>query len=231
MAPLGPFGPGRAVVAGVSGGADSMALALLLRTWGDPLAVVVDHALRPGSAAEAATTMDRLAAMGVPARLVRLDGRLPPGPGLGARARAARYDALFDACRTLGRPDLVVAHHAQDQAETVMLRAQAGSGPMGLAGMARLGWRGHARLLRPFLGVDPRRLRATLRAAGIAWVEDPTNSDRSTARGALRSQPFPAAGLLRAATATAAAAGPARAEHERRLAVELAEIVTLHPSG
>ncbi len=219
MAPLGPFDPGRRVLAGVSGGADSMALAFLLRRWGDPVAHVVDHGLRPGSAAEAAATAARLAAIGVPAAVTHLV--LPPGPDLGARARAARYAALFAACTATGRPDLLVAHHARDQDETVLLRARAGSGPAGLAGMPRLSWRGPARLLRPLLGIPPARLRATLRAAGLSWVEDPGNHDPATARGALRTAPIPRAAPL----------GPARAAAEAALAAELAAHVTLDPAG
>ncbi len=225
MAPLAPFGAARAVVVGVSGGADSMALALLLRDWGAPLAVVVDHGLRPGSQAEARATVDRLSALGVPARLVMLG--LRSGPDLGARARAARYAALLQVCRAEGRPDLLVGHHAQDQAETVLLRERAGSGAAGLAGMAALSWRGDARLLRPLLPIHPARLRATLRAASVDWFEDPTNADPATARGALRQQPLP----LGPAWARAYDAGRARRRAETVLATELAEKVALYPTG
>ena len=227
MAPLEPFPPGRRIVAAVSGGADSMALALLLRQWGAPLAVVIDHALRAQSAAEAALTTQRLAEIGIPTRLISLAGSLPPGPGLGARARAARYAALLDVCRQEGLPDLVTGHHAHDQAETVSLRAAARSGPAGLAGMPARGWRADARLLRPLLAVPPERLRATLRAAGLDWVEDPTNHDRTTARGALRARPLPTGRLLH----QAAEAARRRASGEAALAEELAQRVAIFPTG
>jgi tRNA(Ile)-lysidine synthase len=227
MAPLGPFGPGRKLMAAVSGGADSMALALLLRRWGDPVAVVVDHGLRPESAAEAAQTVSRLKALGIPAHQISLAGMLLPGPDIGARARAARYAALLAACGREGLPDLATGHHAQDQAETAMLRMEGGSGPDGLAGMSAVAWRGEARILRPLLPIMPARLRATLTEAGIGWVEDPSNHDPATARGRLRSAVIPVASLVHEATA----AGRRRRAHEAALAEELAHNVALLPTG
>jgi tRNA(Ile)-lysidine synthase len=163
--PLGPFG---AIVAvAVSGGADSMALALLTRDFVAArglamLALIVDHGLRAESAAEAALAARRLAAIGIDARLLRVEG-LSAGPGLAERARTARYDILARACGAAGIVHLLLGHHARDQAETVMMRAAAGSGPAGLAGMAA--WRagGDFSLLRPLLGVPPGRLRARIR--------------------------------------------------------------------
>ncbi len=78
MAALGPFAHDRRVVAAVSGGPDSMALALLLARWGQPLACIVDHGLRPESAMEAAQAAQRLARLGIPARILR--AQLVPGP-------------------------------------------------------------------------------------------------------------------------------------------------------
>ena len=221
MAPYAPYGPGRRVVAGVSGGADSTALALLLRAWGSPLAVVVDHGLRPEAAAEASQTGACLAGLGISTRIVRLAMR--PGPAAAARARAARYAALLDVCRTEGLPDLLVAHHAQDQAETQTLRARAGSGPAGLAGMAAVSWRGDARLLRPLLAIAPQRLRATCQAAGVGWVEDPGNLNPATPRGALRLG-------LDAMPLLDPAHGSRRTAKDKALADELAT-VALHPGG
>jgi tRNA(Ile)-lysidine synthase len=223
VAPCGPFGERRNVAVAVSGGADSMALAWLLRRWGDPLAIVIDHGMRPVSADEAAVTMERLAALAIPACLITL--AVPPGPDAGARARAARYTALLAACRLAGRPDLFVGHHRQDQAETMLLRAAAGSGPAGLAGMAAIAWRGDARLVRPLLAVPPARLRATLVAAGIGWVDDPCNSDPASARGALRTRGVPDAAADSAHRAITRRAGDAAT------AAELACHVEIYPAG
>ena len=90
------------------------------------------------------------------------------------------------------------------------------------------------RLLRPLLTVPPGRLRATLRAAGVAWVEDPSNADASALRARLRRARGDAAGegvLTRAAGEAAAARGAARAAAERAVADELAARVRLYPEG
>ena len=219
MAPLGPFAPGHQIAVAVSGGPDSLALALLLRRWGNPTAFIIDHALRPDSAEEARQAAQTLATLGIPSRTTRL--ALPKGPDLGARARTARYGALFTLCTEAGLADLALGHHARDQDETILLRQRSGSGPTGLSGMAALAWHNPARLLRPFLSVSPARLRATLRHAGLRWAEDPGNTDPATARGALRASPIP----------PQPSTGPARHAAEQALAAELAASVTLHEAG
>ena len=218
MQAVGPFDAGRRVVAAVSGGADSMALAWLLARWGDPLAAIVDHGLRAESADEAALTATRLATFGV--RSIIQPAGLATGPAQATRARNARYSLLLQTCQETGRPDLVVAHHAGDQAETARMRQDAGTGPLGLAGMATIDYRPQARLLRPLLAIDPARLRATLRHAGIAWVEDPSNLDRRSPRIRLRAAMTP---QDRAESlSAAAAAGSRRMALEREIAAKLA---------
>ena len=229
MAPLAPFAGDRRVAAAVSGGADSMALALLLGTWGRPLALVVDHGLRPELAAEADATLRRLATLGIPARLLRAS--LCPGPALAERARAERYRLLTAACRAAGRADLLLAHHLRDQAETLLLRRAGGSGAAGLAGMGAVSYLDAARLLRPLLHVPPARLRATLRAAGVGWVDDPSNTDPATPRAKLRTgvlaDPDAAARVAR----EAAGHGQVRAASDAATAAELAASVSLFPEG
>ena len=226
MARLSPYSGDRRVIAAVSGGADSMALALLLARWGSPVAAIVDHGLRPDSASEAALTAERLARIGVPATILR--ARLGPGPAAAERARAARYRLLLQVCREFACADLAIAHHATDQAETVRMRQDAGSAEPGLAGMAAISYRTEARLLRPLLSIDPGRLRATLRAAGIDWVEDPTNTDLRTLRARLRQSMDKAA--IAAALKAAAMAAARRVASEPRQANELAS-VRFHPEG
>lgn len=237
MAPLGPFEPGPRLAVAVSGGADSLALALLARDWarargGAALALVVDHGIRPESAAEARATCARLVAMGIEPRILTL--ALARGAGLAARARTARHAALADAASALGLLHLLFGHHAGDQAETVAMRRLAGSGAAGLAGMAALSETAGPRRLRPLLAVPPGRLRATLEAAGIGWIEDPSNADPSALRARLRQARGDAAGagvLTRAAVAAAQARGVARAAAERGVAAELAAQARLHPEG
>ena len=226
MRPLGPFGAERRVVVAVSGGADSMALAVLLSRWGRPRAVIVDHGLRTESASEAALTASRLAGLGIEASVVCAS--LTVGPAQSERARAARYELLFAACEAAGVPDLLVAHHAGDQAETVQMRLAAGSGVLGLAGMAPISYRNAARILRPLLELDPARLRATLLEAAIDWVEDPGNTDPRTARGSLRATMSAADRAAALALAEASAAGRDRVL--TRVAEELST-VRLAPEG
>jgi tRNA(Ile)-lysidine synthase len=217
----------------VSGGADSLCLALLARHWGDPLALIVDHGLRPESAAEAALTAHRLGALGVPARILRLTG-LTRGPALAARARAARYQALIAATREAGRIDLLLGHHQRDQAETVLLRQLGRSGTAGLSGMAAVTETRDIRLIRPLLGTPPGTLRALLADAGIGWIEDPSNVDPAATRARLRLQLNDPAGdgaAVQALVATAACHAHARAATDRSVAAELARRAAIHPEG
>ena len=189
MAPLGPFGPAPSLVVGVSGGPHSLALALLARDWawargGRLAAAICDHGLRPESAAEAAAVAAMLAGQGIAARILAL--AVAPGPAMQDRARQARLRALLALSEELGAPWLLLGHHRADQAETVLLRALAGSGPVGLAGMGPARPAQAALLLRPLLGVSPARLEAVVAAAGLAPVRDPSNADPRFTRVRLR---------------------------------------------
>ncbi len=238
MAPLGPFEPHPRLAVAVSGGADSLALVLLADLWARPLGgavlgLIVDHGLRAESAREAKDARAKLAARSIEARVLPAAG-LRHGSAMAARARAARYSLLRDACAEAGIVHLLLAQHAADQAETVIMRALSASGPSGLAGMAALIEEAGLRLLRPLLGMPPSRLRATLRAAGLGWAEDPSNADRSALRPRLRALRADRAGT---GPATAALAAAARATGRRRAVVEadaadfLAGHVMLRPEG
>jgi tRNA(Ile)-lysidine synthase len=238
MAGLGPFEPSPRLAVAVSGGADSLALALLANAWatergGSVLALVVDHGLRAASAQEARLAVARLGAQGIASRLLTLTD-LRPGSGLAARARAARYRVLADACAQAGILHLLLGHHAADQAETVLIREQAGSGPDGLAGMAALVETQGLRLLRPLLGVPPVWLRDLLREVGMDWTEDPSNADPAAQRARLRAQRADPDGTGPATAALvdrAAAFGAARAERESGIAEVLAARASIHPEG
>jgi tRNA(Ile)-lysidine synthase len=238
MLPLGPFEPAPHLAIAVSGGADSMALVLLAANWatvrgGRVTALVVDHGLRTESAAEAVLTIERLEQRGISARGLPLRD-LVRGPALAERARVARYAVLNQACATAGILHLLLGHHAGDQAETVAMRALSRSGPAGLAGMAALTETAEIRLLRPLLSVPPGRLRATLRAAGVSWVEDPSNADPAALRARLRAQRADPDGdgpATRAALEAASRQGEQRQAAERAVATELAACAAIHPEG
>ena len=236
---LGPFEPAPTLAVAVSGGADSMALALFAADWvrvrgGQVVGLIVDHGLRPESAAEAGLARTRLARQGIEAELLTLHG-LAPGPGLAARARTARYAALIGRCRARGLVHLLLGHHARDQAETVLMREAAGSAVAGLAGMAARRELDFVRILRPFLLVHPDRLRLSLRARGVAWIEDPSNHDLRTTRARVRAglsgSAQDGAAALDRALARAADAGERRREDEIAAIAALARQVRLHPEG
>ena len=238
MASLGPFEAAPLLAAGVSGGPDSVALALLANLWvrarcGSLLALIVDHQLREVSSSEAAETAARLAGRGIAARVLKISG-LARGPALAQRARAARFDALTEACARESIMHLLLGHHALDQAETVLIRSLGGSGPSGLAGIAALVETPSVRILRPLLAFPPERLRATLVAAGVEWVEDPSNSDPAALRPRLRLARRDCSGRGSSTVALAAAAAASalqRADADRKAASILADRASTRPEG
>lgn len=174
----------------VSGGPDSLALTLLAHAWavargGRVLGLIVDHGLRPESAKEAALVRRWLDNRDIAVRVLAWHGP-KPATGLQAAAREARYQLLLDSCRAESILHLLLAHHAEDQAETVAMRAERRSGAAGLAGMPAVVETGGVRLLRPLLSVPKHRLRATLQAVSQPWLTDPSNASPRFRRGQLR---------------------------------------------
>jgi tRNA(Ile)-lysidine synthase len=175
------------VVVACSGGPDSLALlALAVHAELDPVAVYVDHGLRPDSALDGDAVVAAAAQLG--ARAVVRTVHVAAGGNLEERARVARYDALDRARTELGATAVLVAHTADDQAETVLLNLVRGSGSSGLAGMPVR--RGH--VVRPLLGVRRSEVRACCDAFGLAPVEDPTNDDPAYRRNWVRHAVLPA---------------------------------------
>jgi len=182
---------GRVILA-ISGGADSTALMLLARRWRsrrargpDLVAATVDHGLRPGSRAEAREVGTLARRLGLRHEALCWRGQKPK-TGVEAAARAARYRLLAGLAQRIGADAIATAHTRDDQAETVLMRLAAGSGPAGLAGMRPRDIRHGVVLLRPFLSVRKPRLIATLTRAGIRWADDPMNIDPAFARPRLR---------------------------------------------
>ncbi len=175
----------------VSGGPDSMALALCARLWCEknhhplPQAFIVDHALREESAAEAALVRQRLQALGITAEVLLWQHEAVTS-AIHSSARRARYQLLLNACRCHKITSLLFAHQREDQAETILMRFAKGSGVDGLAGMAAESVKEGIRILRPFINQSKQRLIATCDAAGISYVTDPSNKAQKFARGRLR---------------------------------------------
>lgn len=199
MRAVGPFEPAPRLAVGVSGGPDSLALALLAADWvrarhGSLSALIVDHGLRPEAGDEARLTRAWLHARGIRGEILRWEGAKPTS-GIPAHARDARYRLLLERCRRMGIVHLLLGHHAFDQTETVLMRLFGGSGIEGLAGILPIRYTPLTRMVRPLLPIDPARLRATLTARGQAWLEDPTNADQAYTRARFRRalSAFPAA--------------------------------------
>jgi tRNA(Ile)-lysidine synthase len=171
----------------VSGGPDSLAL-LLLAGAALPRrfeAATVDHQLRPESAAEAAAVAAICASLGVPHETLKVD--VAPG-NIQSEARSARYAALADWAAAQDLKALATAHHADDQAETLLLRLNRASGVAGLAGTRARGVvPGTALpLLRPLLAWRKDELAVIVTAAGIEPAQDPSNTDDRFDRARLR---------------------------------------------
>jgi tRNA(Ile)-lysidine synthase len=173
----------------VSGGPDSLALMLLAQAAlpGRIAVCSIDHGLRPEAAGEVAL-VERLAAThGIPFTAITLT----PQPGnLQAQARAGRYAALAGWAQALGLGAVATAHHADDQAETLLMRLNRGSGLAGLAGVraaARIEG-SEVLLLRPLLGWRKSELEAVVAAAGITAVIDPSNANPDFERAAMRAR-------------------------------------------
>lgn len=182
---------GRVILA-ISGGADSTALLVLAQRWRvgqsngpDLIVATVDHGLRAGSLPDAERVCALADQLGLPHELLTWNGA-KPSTGIEAAAREARYGLLLRFAQKIGAIAVSLAHTLDDQAETVLMRLAAGSGPAGLASMRARETRGTVELLRPLLGVRKARLAATLRNAGIDWSDDLTNVDSRFARGRLR---------------------------------------------
>ena len=173
-----PVAPAEHIAIAVSGGPDSVALLLLANAAfpGRIVALTVDHGLRAEAAAEAAGVAALCTARGIPHATLHWAGAKPVA-NVQAEARRARYALLRDWCATARIGLLLTGHHADDQAETLLMRLARGSGA-GLAGIRALRPLGAGVLLvRPLLGIRRADLGAIVAQAGIVPVADPTNDD------------------------------------------------------
>jgi tRNA(Ile)-lysidine synthase len=187
------------IILAVSGGADSMALMHLVARWsktaggrGHIVVATVDHGLRAGSRKEAEWVCAEAHALGLQCELLVWEGAKPQ-TGIQDAARAARYRLLGALAveRSAGEKQaaVVTAHTQDDQAETFLMRLARGSGLDGLTGMStarELSPESEVQLVRPLLGISGDGLRATLRAQGRHWIEDPSNASERFERVRLR---------------------------------------------
>ena len=198
---------GARIAVAVSGGADSMALALLLAEWAPAHKVslhglTVDHRLRDAAESEAERVSGWLALRNIPHTTLSWE------EGVHLRnvdaspqhaAREARYRLMVEWCVANDCAYLFVAHHADDQVETFLMRLARGSGVDGLAAMSALSSRGSVNLARPLLEFTKEHLIEVCRVHDQDWLNDPSNESEASTRVRFRKaqQMFEKEGLTR----------------------------------
>jgi len=175
----------------VSGGADSLALALLAHNYAmqhglTMYALTIDHGLRGNSAEEASWVHDTLTKRGINHAILTWEHTCPVATKIRERARSARYDLLGKWCTENRIGSLLTAHHQDDQVETFFMRLAHRSGLKGLSSMRTRRTMPFGMLLRPLLGISKKRLLATLHGFGCTWREDPSNENNKFERVRLR---------------------------------------------
>ena len=193
---------GAAVVVGVSGGADSVALLHVLHRLGHPvIAAHLNHGIRGAEAdADEQFVKALCATLGVECVTRTVD--VPAlanekGVSLEMAAREARHDFFrFKVQGQTSKAVVALAHHADDQLETFFLRAARGTGPSGLGGMRTFQCLEDLSLIRPMLGIRRRAIFQWLEKEGLVWREDASNADESIARNRVRHQVLPILGEI-----------------------------------
>lgn len=174
----------------VSGGGDSIALLSAMAQYADRESIelqviTIDHGLRAESRREAAVVTDLCLKLGLNHHVEYWTGWDGTG-NLQAEARAGRYALMADWAYANQISQIALAHTADDQAETVLMRLARAAGVDGLSAMSRSSVRDGITWLRPFLGTKRATLRLYLQASGRQWIDDPSNSDRQFDRVRVR---------------------------------------------
>ena len=214
---------------GLSGGADSVALLLLLKEAGKNVTVVhVNHGLR-GDASDGDEAFVRALCEEKQVPLLCYRASPPENPGENW-AREVRYAFFREAMQVSGADALVLAHHRDDQAETLLLHLLRGAGLTGLTGMAADATVHDVRIIRPLLAYSRAELRAYLNEKNQPWREDTSNGDARYLRNALRRDVLPLLEQLApGAAARMATTASLLAEDEAVLDRLTAEFLASHP--
>lgn len=180
----------------VSGGADSTALLVLLSDLQkshnfEAVVLHVDHGLRSNSADDARFVRKLAKDYNLPFHMTRAHIVKTQGESIEMAARRTRLAFFEKMIEKLGLDAIATGHHADDVAETFILRMARGSGPDGLAGLKRISHVGNITFIRPLLDLRDADLRAFLNERGIAWCEDSTNTDLSIPRNNVRHRILP----------------------------------------
>lgn len=178
------------IAVGVSGGADSIALTLLLKSYldnvdGKLIALTVDHNIREESAEEAKQVHKLLSSLDIEHHILNYEGEIPKS-NLMEEARKLRYKLLNDFCKNNNIINLAIAHHYDDQIENFFIRMDRGSGIEGLSSMPATSYVNGLRLIRPLLFFQKQDIYSFLKQKNIAWTEDPTNNNTTYKRNNIR---------------------------------------------
>ncbi len=228
------------IAVAVSGGADSMALTLLLNEWGQDHnckinALTVNHGLRKEAAKEAEQVRKWLKKCNINHHILTYSGEKPQS-NIQEEARNIRYSLMLEWCKANNISSLFVAHHMEDQAETFLLRLERGSGIDGLAAMLPVSERDGIHIRRPLLEVTKNQLKQYLNRQNQKWIDDPSNNDTAHKRNNLR-KVLQKIGDITDSVLTKRLADTAHHMARARAALELestrhmAACVTLHPAG
>ena len=194
------------------------------------VAAHINHGLRPGAEHDEAHVGRIAARLNIPFTCARITLEQPARGNLYAAARAGRYEALSDIARRENARTVAVAHHADDQFETILMNLCRGCAIDAVSGMrwVRTLPRDHTapdvdecRLIRPLLDLRATDCRELCAAAGVTWIDDPANRNRDRVRARLRQDVTPVLESLWPGAAVRAAA----------TAAECAELATLPPEG
>lgn len=186
MGRFSPFESQPEVVVATSGGPDSLALCLLLNKWiatnqGKLISLTVDHLLRKESTNEAIKVNQWLTNRGIEHHILSWEGNKPT-TDIQNKARAARYQLLEQWCKQHHILHLFLAHHADDQEETILQRLLHGSGPLGLQGMKECTYHPFGRILRPLLSFSKQELIDYLDQEKQDYFLDPSNKNAQFGR-------------------------------------------------
>lgn len=185
-----PYETAANIAVGVSGGADSMALAFLLKDWAASNnirlhALTVDHGLRAEAAEEAKTVKNIMIEHDFTHETLKFDDAIGD-TRIQETAREKRYDAFSAYCKAHHIRHLFLAHHLDDQFETLLMRLAHGSGLKGLCGMTQERIADGIILVRPLLNISKNELINFCRDNQIEWIEDPSNNDTNYDRVLIR---------------------------------------------
>ena len=191
MDTLGPYEKNPHLAVAVSGGSDSLCLAILAQEWannrgGKITALIVDHGLRKNSGKECKETQNILKKRKIFSHCFKWKLSKIPKKGVQEKAREFRYNIFEDWCFKKNIVHLLVAHHFEDQKETFLMRLNNNSNIYGLACMPKILFKKNIRILRPLLDLKKKEIIKYLKEKKVNWIEDPTNVSSKYSRNRLR---------------------------------------------